>query len=243
MDVRELILAVAEPEDYLVLRMDIEGAEYDVARHLVTGALGGWGGCVACLVDHWLVVCVDACENSTSPNTHTHTQCVALPRVHTDAHTVWMRQIRVRIVRCPNTHRHSHILTYAHTCTHMHTHTHTHTHTHVYRCVCIQVMRQGFECGGVHGISLYMHGSTYDVSLSPPSPPSSPPLPPSPPSLPSLYAIVSGHLRATPSTRRAPTSTDQWIWCCPGYYDRAGQTWLSRSTTPWTPSSRSSAPK
>ena len=44
MDVRELILAVAEPEDYLVLRMDIEGAEYDVARHLVTGALGGGGG-------------------------------------------------------------------------------------------------------------------------------------------------------------------------------------------------------
>jgi len=59
MDVRELILAVAEPEDYLVLRMDIEGAEYDVARHLVTGALGGGG--VRGVLGGSLVSCVCGC--------------------------------------------------------------------------------------------------------------------------------------------------------------------------------------
>jgi hypothetical protein len=132
-DVRELILAVAEPEDYLVLRMDIEGAEYDVARHLVTGALGGWGGCVACLVDHWLVGCVDACENSTSPNTHTHKHTHTHTHTHTRIHThtnicVWMRLMRMRIVHCPNT---------APSPPPPPPHTHTNTHTHVYRCVCI----------------------------------------------------------------------------------------------------------
>ena len=47
-DVAALISRVAQPDDYIVLRMDIEGAEYQVSRWLLAAG-------VACWLDEWEV--------------------------------------------------------------------------------------------------------------------------------------------------------------------------------------------
>eukprot|EP00293_Proteomonas_sulcata_P012991 CAMPEP_0184292272 /NCGR_PEP_ID=MMETSP1049-20130417/4084_1 /TAXON_ID=77928 /ORGANISM="Proteomonas sulcata, Strain CCMP704" /LENGTH=110 /DNA_ID=CAMNT_0026599987 /DNA_START=1 /DNA_END=333 /DNA_ORIENTATION=- len=41
-DVARLLRKIARPQDYIVLRMDIEGAEYEVVRRLITSGVACW---------------------------------------------------------------------------------------------------------------------------------------------------------------------------------------------------------